>query len=82
MDGVELEVREDALYAIAQKAIARKTGARGLRAILENLLLDTMFELPGLKNVKKVVIDASVVNGTSSPLYVYEEQSSAKRGVQ
>jgi ATP-dependent Clp protease ATP-binding subunit ClpX len=82
MDGVELEVREDALYAIAQKAIARKTGARGLRAILENLLLDTMFELPGLKNVKKVVIDASVVNGMSPPLYVYEEQSPAKRGAQ
>lgn len=81
MDGVELELREDALHAIAQKAIARKTGARGLRAILENLLLETMFELPGLKNVKKVVIEAAVVNGTVPPLYVYEEQT-ARRGAQ
>lgn len=72
MEGSELELRDDALYAIAKKAMERKTGARGLRTILENILLDTMYELPSQDNVSKVVIDASVVAGDNKPLLVYE----------
>ena len=74
MEGVELEIRESALLAIAKKALARKTGARGLRSILEHALLDTMFELPSLKNVTKVVIDEGVINGESKPLLMYADQ--------
>src|SRR5574343_1501344 len=68
MDGVELEVREEALRAIARKALARKTGARGLRSIMEQALLDTMFELPALQGVDKVVVDASTIDEGSKPL--------------
>ena len=67
MEGAELEFREDALRAVAHKAMQRKTGARGLRTILENVLLDTMYELPGLKNVTKVVVDEHVVTGETKP---------------
>ncbi len=74
MEGVTLEFREDALKAVAQKAMNRKTGARGLRSILEKVLLDTMYELPSLENVTKVAIDAAVVNGESEPLLIYENQ--------
>ena len=74
MEGVELECRESALLAIAKKALARKTGARGLRSILEHALLDTMFELPSLKNVEKVVIDEGVINGESKPILIYADQ--------
>ena len=73
MDKVDLEFREGALRAISEKALARKTGARGLRAIVEELLLEPMFELPSVKGVKKVVIDESCVLGQSKPLYVFEE---------
>ncbi|WP_298622454.1 ATP-dependent Clp protease ATP-binding subunit ClpX [uncultured Legionella sp.] len=72
MEGVELEFREEALVAIAKKALERKMGARGLRAILENILLDTMYELPSLEGVNKVVIDESVVNNLSKPILMYE----------
>ncbi|MES0327535.1 MAG: ATP-dependent Clp protease ATP-binding subunit ClpX, partial [Gammaproteobacteria bacterium] len=72
MEGSELELRNDALHAIARKAMERKTGARGLRTILENILLDTMYELPSQDDVAKVVIDASVVAGDNQPLLVYE----------
>ena len=72
MEGSELELRNDALHAIAVKAMERKTGARGLRTILENILLDTMYELPSQNDVSKVVIDASVVAGDNQPLLVYE----------
>ncbi|MCU7834866.1 MAG: ATP-dependent Clp protease ATP-binding subunit ClpX [gamma proteobacterium symbiont of Taylorina sp.] len=72
MEGAELELRDDALTAIAKKAMARKTGARGLRSILESILLDTMFELPSIEDVQKVVIDETVINGKSEPLLVYE----------
>ena len=72
MEGSELELRNDALHAIAKKAMERKTGARGLRTILENILLDTMYELPSQDDVSKVVIDASVVAGDNQPLLVYE----------
>ncbi|HRD71116.1 MAG TPA: ATP-dependent Clp protease ATP-binding subunit ClpX [Legionella sp.] len=72
MEGVELEFREEALIAIAKKALARKMGARGLRAILENILLDTMYELPSLEGVNKVVVDENVVNNLSKPILIYE----------
>ena len=72
MENCELEVRSDALSAIAKKAMERKTGARGLRTILENILLDTMYELPSLENVKKVIIDEKVVHGEAKPYLLYE----------
>jgi ATP-dependent Clp protease ATP-binding subunit ClpX len=65
MEGVELEVRPNALTAIARKALARKTGARGLRSIMEQALIDTMFELPNAANVEKVVVDESATSGLS-----------------
>jgi ATP-dependent Clp protease ATP-binding subunit ClpX len=73
MEGVELEVRPEALKSIAQKAIKRRTGARGLRSILEGVLLDVMYELPSLRNVAKVVVDENAVNG-GRPLLVYADQ--------
>ena len=72
MEGSELELREEALHAIAKKAMERKTGARGLRTILENILLDTMYDLPSLEGVSKVVIDEAVVEGSNQPYLVYE----------
>jgi ATP-dependent Clp protease ATP-binding subunit ClpX len=71
MEGAELEVREDALRAIALKAMERKTGARGLRTILEHVLLDTMYDLPSLDEVSKVVIDEGVINGESPPYIIF-----------
>lgn len=73
MEGVELEFREDALLAIAKKALARKTGARGLRSILEQALLDVMFDLPSMDNVSKVVLDDSGVAGEIKPIIVYAD---------
>jgi ATP-dependent Clp protease ATP-binding subunit ClpX len=73
MEGAELEVRPAALKSIARKALARKTGARGLRSILENALIDTMYELPGLSNVEKVVVDESTIEENKPPLLVYRE---------
>ena len=73
MEGVELEFTNDALQAIAQKAIERKTGARGLRSILENILRDTMYELPSKENVEKVVINKEVISDYSDPLLIYGE---------
>ena len=75
MEGVELEVRPEALLAIAKKALQRKTGARGLRSILEQSLLDTMFELPTTTNVQKVVVDAASVNDGTRPLLVLREEA-------
>jgi len=72
MEGCALEFREDALRAVARKAVERKTGARGLRSILEANLLDTMYDLPSLNNVSKVVVDESAINGESKPLIIYE----------
>jgi ATP-dependent Clp protease ATP-binding subunit ClpX len=72
MEGSELELRDEALHAIAKKAMERKTGARGLRTILENVLLDTMYELPSLEGVSKVVIDESVIEGSNEPYLVYD----------
>jgi len=73
MEGVDLEIRPSALKAIARKALARKTGARGLRSILEQSLIDTMFELPNAANVDKVVVDESTIEENKRPLLVYRE---------
>ena len=74
MEGAELEFRDDSLSAIARKSMERKTGARGLRTIVENVLLDTMYELPSSDNIAKVVIDEGVINGQSDPILVYEPE--------
>jgi ATP-dependent Clp protease ATP-binding subunit ClpX len=81
MEGCVLEFREDALNAIAKKARDRKTGARGLRTILENILLDVMYDLPSMQNVSKVVVDESVVKGEAKPFVVYENADAARREV-
>ena len=78
MEGAELEFRDDALRAIARKAMQRKTGARGLRSIVEGVLLDTMYELPSIDNVSKVVIDESVIAGDSKPIMIYQNQDKEK----
>jgi ATP-dependent Clp protease ATP-binding subunit ClpX len=72
MEGIELEFRDDALLTIAKKAMDRKTGARGLRSIMEHVLLDTMYELPSMEGVHKVIVDESVINGESDPILIYE----------
>ena len=72
MEGAELDIRKDALHAIAKKGITRKTGARGLRSILEHALLDTMYHLPSYDDVEKVVVDASVIEGKSEPLLIFD----------
>ena len=74
LENVELEIRSDALKAVAKKAMERKTGARGLRSILEKALLETMFELPSMNDVTKVTVDSSVIVDSSQPLYVFEEE--------
>ena len=76
MEGAELDIREEALQAIARRAMSRKTGARGLRTILESTLLNSMYELPSLENVSKVVVDESVIDGESEPFIVYENMPS------
>jgi len=73
MEGVDLEIRPAALKAIARKALARKTGARGLRSILEQSLIDTMYELPHTTNVGKGVVDESTIDENKPPLLVYRE---------
>jgi ATP-dependent Clp protease ATP-binding subunit ClpX len=82
MDRCELEVREDALHAIARKAMARKTGARGLRTILENVLLESMYDLPSMDDVSKVVIDEAVINGESEPYLMYESNRKQRAGAE
>jgi ATP-dependent Clp protease ATP-binding subunit ClpX len=77
MESCELEFREGALLAIADKALERKSGARGLRSILEKNLLDTMYELPSLKNATKVVVDESAIRGESNPLIIYENSDTS-----
>lgn len=74
MEGAELEFRDDSLIAIARKAMERKTGARGLRTIVENVLLNTMYELPSADNICKVVVDGGVILGESEPILVYETE--------
>ncbi|MDR2216519.1 MAG: ATP-dependent Clp protease ATP-binding subunit ClpX [Nevskiaceae bacterium] len=81
MDGAELEFRDDGLAAVARKAMERKTGARGLRTILEQILLETMYQLPSLKNVSKVVVDESVVLGHSPPYVLYKSDDTDDKSV-
>ncbi|MEZ5669134.1 MAG: ATP-dependent Clp protease ATP-binding subunit ClpX [Alphaproteobacteria bacterium] len=76
MEGVTLTFTDDALSAVALKAIARKTGARGLRSIMEGILLDSMYELPSLENVEEIVVNAEVVEGRAKPLYCYSDKRS------
>lgn len=78
MEEVELEFRQDALHAVARKALERKTGARGLRTILEQVLLDTMYELPSMNNVGKVVVDDAVIRGESKPYIIYSNAEQPK----
>ena len=78
MEDCDLEFREDALHAVAKKAVERKTGARGLRSIIEQNLLDTMYELPSLDNVAKVVVDEGSITGESKPLVIYEGSDISK----
>ncbi len=80
MEGVELEFRDDALRAIALKAMQRKTGARGLRTILENVLLDTMYDLPSMTGATKIVVDDAVVTGETKPYVIYESEEPAAVG--
>ena len=75
-ENVVLEFNEDAINAIAKKAISKKTGARGLRSILENILLKTMFELPDMENVVKVTVDSSSAEGLSEPIVTYGKKPS------
>ncbi|MFC3023432.1 ATP-dependent protease ATP-binding subunit ClpX [Vibrio zhugei] len=82
LEDTELEFREDALRAIAAQGMKRKTGARGLRSILEEVLLETMYELPSMKDVSKVVIDESVINGESEPLMIYSTNDSQAAGAE
>ena len=79
MEGVEVDFREDGLRAIAEKAMERKTGARGLRSILEGVLLESMYNIPSQNDVSKVVIDESVIRGDSEPLLVYQSSEPAAR---
>ncbi len=78
MEGCELEFRKDALRAVAKKSMERKTGARGLRSIMENVLLNTMYDLPSVDDVTKVVVDEGVINGESEPLMIYEGAEMSK----
>ena len=79
MEGVEIDFRDDALHAIAKKAMERKTGARGLRSIMEKILLDTMYDLPSEEDVTKVVVDETVVNGEAQPFLIYENKQVKKK---
>ena len=80
MEGVELDIRKEALLEIAKKAIDRKTGARGLRSIIEKILMDTMYKVPSESSLKKVVLDGAVAKGESEPLMVYEKEHNRKSG--
>jgi len=79
LEGVDLEVRQDALIAVSRRAMDRKTGARGLRSILERALLDIMFDLPSLENVKKVVVEANVITDVAKPILIYADEDEQNR---
>ncbi|MBW3567785.1 MAG: ATP-dependent Clp protease ATP-binding subunit ClpX [Proteobacteria bacterium] len=78
MEGVDLDIREDGLRAIARKAMERKTGARGLRTIIEHVLLDTMYDMPSMESVEKIVVDDSVINGEAPPFIMYANDDPAR----
>jgi ATP-dependent Clp protease ATP-binding subunit ClpX len=79
MENIDLTFADEARGAVARKAIEHKTGARGLRSILESILIETMFDLPGLEGVEEVVISREVVEGTARPLYIYADRSVGKQ---
>jgi ATP-dependent Clp protease ATP-binding subunit ClpX len=79
LEGVDLEIREEALHAVAKRAMERKTGARGLRSIIENALLDIMFDLPSMDNVEKAVIEANVISEGAQPLLIFADENEEKR---
>ena len=81
MEGVGLTFTQDPLAAVARKALARKPGARGLRSIMEGILLDTMYDLPGLDSVEQVVIGAEVVEGKARPLFIHGDRNDAPASV-
>jgi ATP-dependent Clp protease ATP-binding subunit ClpX len=74
MEGVELEIRPEALRALSRQALARRTGARGLRSIMEHVLLDIMYDLPSMNNVEKVVVDEGMIAGDAKPILIYSDQ--------
>jgi len=78
MEGIELEFTDDFLKEVAKKAMNRKSGARGLRSIMEDLLIDTMYELPSMENLAKVVVDKKVITKKTAPLFVYKENQKKK----
>ncbi|MGL4810964.1 MAG: ATP-dependent Clp protease ATP-binding subunit ClpX, partial [Beijerinckiaceae bacterium] len=78
MEDTELTFNDEAIALIARKAIERKTGARGLRSIMEGVLLDTMYDLPGLEGVEQVVVGPEVIDGKARPLYIYSEREDEK----
>ena len=78
LEDTELTFTDDALRAIAKRAIERKTGARGLRSIMEDILLDTMFDLPGMEEVDEVVVNEEAVTSDAQPLFIYSEESKAE----
>ena len=78
MEGCDLEFRDDALLAISKKAMKRKTGARGLRTLIESILLNTMYDLPSQEDVSKVVIDKNVVDSDTEPLMIYKSNATKK----
>ena len=78
LDGAKLIFKDNALKEIAQKAISKKTGARGLRSILENILLKTMYDLPSQDNIEEVIVDASAVKGQTQPILVHSKESKSK----
>jgi len=82
MEDIQLTFTDEALTAVARRAIKRKTGARGLRSIMENILLDTMFELPNLRGVAEVVVNGEVVEGNATPLYVHAEPDAKAKPVE
>ena len=79
LEGVDLEIREEALHAVAKRAMERKTGARGLRSIIENALLDIMFDLPSMDNVEKAVIEANVISEGAQPILIFADENEEKR---
>jgi ATP-dependent Clp protease ATP-binding subunit ClpX len=80
MEGVELEFTEGALEAVAEKAIARGAGARGLRSIMENVLLEPMFELPGFEEVERLTVNREVIEGTGQPVFTYRDSQKQSQG--
>ena len=80
MDGARIEFRQDALCEVARQAMSRKTGARGLRSILENVLIDTMYHMPSITGVDRVIVDAGVIRGETKPFLIYNNDQGEEVG--